>query len=46
MALLPEKTRIFLVGGITLDNMGAYLLAGVSGFGIGSSLYKPGMSVA
>ena len=39
MLLLP-------VGGITLDNMAAYRAAGANGFGIGSSLYKPGMTAA
>lgn len=30
------------VGGITPDNMAAYLSAGANGFGLGSALYKPG----
>jgi 2-dehydro-3-deoxyphosphogalactonate aldolase len=30
------------VGGITPENMAAYRAAGASGFGVGSSLYKPG----
>jgi 2-dehydro-3-deoxyphosphogalactonate aldolase len=45
LAVLPAKTRLFPVGGITLANMDPYLAAGVSGFGIGSSLFKPGMAV-
>ena len=32
--------------GVDAANMGDYLKAGVAGFGIGSSLYKPGMSAA
>ena len=34
------------MGGITPDNMRAYLAAGANGFGIGSALYKPGMPAA
>lgn len=44
-AVLPPKTLLALVGGITPDNMGDYLAAGANGFGIGSSLYKPGKSI-
>jgi 2-dehydro-3-deoxyphosphogalactonate aldolase len=46
LAVLPKGTRLVPVGGITPDNMGAFLAAGVAGFGLGSGLYKPGMSVA
>ena len=42
-AVLEPATVVMPVGGISLDNMGAYRAAGASGFGIGSSLYKPGM---
>jgi 2-dehydro-3-deoxyphosphogalactonate aldolase len=34
------------VGGVTPSNMAEWLACGVSGFGIGSSLYKPGMSLS
>lgn len=43
-AVLPAATRLFAVGGITPENMHNYLAAGVAGFGIGSALYKPGMT--
>jgi 2-dehydro-3-deoxyphosphogalactonate aldolase len=43
-AVLPAGTRLLPVGGITPDNMAAYRSAGANGFGIGSALYKPGMS--
>jgi 2-dehydro-3-deoxyphosphogalactonate aldolase len=46
LAVLPKGTRLVPVGGITPDNMGAFVAAGVAGFGLGSGLYKPGMSVA
>lgn len=42
-AVLPPATVLLPVGGITPDNMRAYLEAGANGFGIGSALYKPGM---
>jgi 2-dehydro-3-deoxyphosphogalactonate aldolase len=43
-AVLPPATALFPVGGIDASNMAAYVAAGASGFGIGSSLYKPGKS--
>ena len=43
-AVLPSGTVVMPVGGITPDNMRPYLSAGADGFGIGSALYKPGMS--
>lgn len=45
-AVLPADTRVLPVGGISLANMQAYLMAGANGFGIGSALYKPGMTAA
>ncbi len=42
-AVLDPRTVVMPVGGISLANMRAYRDAGASGFGIGSSLYKPGM---
>ncbi|WP_291923922.1 2-dehydro-3-deoxy-6-phosphogalactonate aldolase [Limnohabitans sp.] len=43
-AVLPPSTALMPVGGITLDNMAAYLAAGANGFGLGSALYAPGRS--
>jgi len=45
-AVLPKDIRLYAVGGVTPDNMRDWLAAGTAGFGIGSSLYKPGMSAA
>jgi 2-dehydro-3-deoxyphosphogalactonate aldolase len=45
-AVLPPATLLIPVGGITPENMGDYLAAGADGFGIGSALYKPGISAA
>ncbi len=45
-AVLPKHIKIYAVGGVTPENMAEWIKAGASGFGIGSSLYKPGKSVA
>lgn len=45
-AVLPRHVRVHAVGGVTPSNMAEWLACGVSGFGIGSSLYKPGMSLS
>jgi 2-dehydro-3-deoxyphosphogalactonate aldolase len=45
LAVLPKGTRLLPVGGITPDTMTPFLEAGVAGFGLGSALFKPGMSV-
>lgn len=44
--VLSATPSLFPVGGIGADNMVAYLKAGASGFGLGNSLYRPGMSVS
>lgn len=41
-AVMPPGTRLYPVGGITTGNVAAYLEAGADGFGVGSSLYRPG----
>jgi 2-dehydro-3-deoxyphosphogalactonate aldolase len=41
-AVLPDSLKLLPVGGIGLDNMREYLAAGAAGFGLGSSLYRPG----
>lgn len=46
LAVLPAGTALIPVGGITPDNMQVFIDAGVSGFGLGSGLFKPGMSVS
>ncbi|WP_158753086.1 2-dehydro-3-deoxy-6-phosphogalactonate aldolase [Dyella sp. S184] len=42
-AVLPKELPVLPVGGITPDNMAAWLAAGAQGFGIGSALYAPGL---
>ena len=41
-AVLPEGIRLYAVGGVGAEDFAAYAQAGVYGFGLGSSLYKPG----
>lgn len=43
-AILPKGTTLLAVGGVDAGNIGEYLKAGVAGFGIGTSLYKPGVT--
>lgn len=45
LAVLPKSTRILPVGGIAPGTMADYWAAGAAGFGLGSALYKAGMSV-
>ena len=45
-AVLPPDMPILPVGGIGADNMAAWRAAGAAGFGIGSSIYKPGDTAA
>ncbi len=43
--VLPEGTVIYAVGGVAPDSFVSWLQSGADGFGIGSALYQPGMSV-
>jgi 2-dehydro-3-deoxyphosphogalactonate aldolase len=45
-AVLPTDIPLLVVGGVTPESMRGYLDAGARGFGLGSGLYKPGMSAA
>ena len=45
-AVLPDGIRIYAVGGVGADDFAAYAAAGVYGFGLGSSLFKPGHDAA
>ncbi len=44
LAVLPNGTGVLPVGGIGPDNLAPWREAGAAGFGIGSSIYKPGDS--
>jgi len=45
-AILPAGTEMWAVGGVSAENMAEWCQAGAAGFGIGSSLYKPGDDAA
>jgi 2-dehydro-3-deoxyphosphogalactonate aldolase len=45
-AVLPADTMIAAVGGVSDTNFADYIKAGITAFGLGSSLYKPGMTSA
>jgi 2-dehydro-3-deoxyphosphogalactonate aldolase len=45
-AVLPKHVQVHAVGGVTTLNMAEWLACGVTGFGIGSSLYKQGMNMS
>lgn len=45
-AVLPKRISLLPVGGIKPESMKPYVDAGATGFGLGSALYKPGMTAA
>lgn len=45
-AVLPPNAPTYAVGGVGPENFADWKAAGISGFGIGSNLFKPGMTVA
>ena len=45
-AVLPQGTKVYAVGGAGADNFAQWIAASADGFGIGSALYTPGLSVA
>ncbi|PSJ57998.1 2-dehydro-3-deoxy-6-phosphogalactonate aldolase [Kumtagia ephedrae] len=45
-AVLPSDTTVGVVGGVSEADFAAYAKVGVRTFGLGSSLFKPGMSAA
>jgi 2-dehydro-3-deoxyphosphogalactonate aldolase len=44
-AVLPTGTQIYAVGGAGPDNFTDWFAASADGFGLGSALYKPGMTI-
>jgi len=44
-AVLPPEMKLYAVGGVATDNLDQWRSAGVTGFGIGSSLYKSGRGI-
>lgn len=45
-AVLPKDVPLYAVGGVTADNVADWASAGAAGFGIGSSIYRPGDDAA
>lgn len=43
-AVLPKAATVLVVGGVTVDNAGAFKAAGADGFGVGGSIYRVGTS--
>jgi 2-dehydro-3-deoxyphosphogalactonate aldolase len=46
LAVLPPATKLMPVGGISAGNIPAWRAAGAAGFGLGSSLFRPGDDAA
>jgi 2-dehydro-3-deoxyphosphogalactonate aldolase len=44
LAVLPNDTVVGAVGGVSEKNLAAYVTVGIRCFGLGSSLYRPGMT--
>ena len=44
-AVLPPEIPLFAVGGASPENFREYFEAGCAGFGLGSYIFKPGMSL-
>ena len=45
-AVLPPATQVYAVGGAGPANFAQWIKAGANGFGIGTALFVPGLSVA
>ncbi len=45
-AVLPKDCQVYAVGGAGPDNFAQWVKAGATGFGIGTAIYTPGLSVA
>jgi 2-dehydro-3-deoxyphosphogalactonate aldolase len=45
-AVLPTQVQTFAVGGVGSADFDAWLSSGVTGFGIGTALYIPGLSAS
>ena len=44
-AVLPPELPLYAVGGANPDNFGEFFAAGCAGFGLGTYIYKPGMTL-
>lgn len=46
LSVLPPATQLWPVGGVTPQSIAPWRRAGATGFGIGSQLFQPGMTLA
>lgn len=46
LAVLPENTELYAVGGIGSDNFAQWRAAGIYGAGLGTALYTPGLDAS
>jgi 2-dehydro-3-deoxyphosphogalactonate aldolase len=46
LAVLPRDIPLLVVGGVRPDGMKPWIEAGAAGFGLGSGLFKPGLTAA
>lgn len=46
LAVLPKGTAVLPVGGVAADTIPGWKAAGAAGFGVGSSIYRPGDDAA
>ncbi len=44
-AVLPRNVPLVPVGGVSAESMAAFIAARADGFGLGSAVYKPGMTI-
>ncbi|NKX45496.1 2-dehydro-3-deoxy-6-phosphogalactonate aldolase [Roseicyclus persicicus] len=45
-AVLPRGAQLYMVGGVGPESFADWLAAGANGFGLGTSLYRPGLEAA
>ncbi len=45
-AVLPDHIKVYAVGGVGSEQIGAWIRAGAAGFGFGSELFKPDYAIA
>ena len=45
-AVIPAHIPLYAVGGASAGNFGEWYQAGADGFGIGTAIYRPGMSIS
>ena len=46
LAVLPKETVVGAVGGVSDKNLATYMAVGIRAVGLGSSLYRPGMTTS